>query len=70
MSNYVEKDYILKKLNLEEVVREVIRKNKKALISGRFSIDLHDLDVSVYSDSKWLAFILNQILANSIKYRK
>ena len=69
-SNYVEKDYILKKLNLEEVVREVIRKNKKALISGRFSIDLHDLDVSVYSDSKWLAFILNQILANSIKYRK
>lgn len=24
-------------------------------------INLHDLDVSVYSDSKWLAYILNQI---------
>lgn len=69
-SNYVEKDYILKKLNLEELVREVIRKNKKALIKGKFKIDLHDLDVSVYSDSKWLAYILNQILANSIKYRR
>lgn len=69
-SNYVEKDYILKKLNLEELAREVIRKNKKALIGGKFSIALHDLNVCVYSDSKWLAFILNQILANSIKYRK
>ena len=66
----LEKDYILKKLNLEELVREVIRKNKKALIKGKFMINLHDLDVSVYSDSKWLAYILNQILDNSIKYRR
>ena len=31
-------------------------------------MDLHDLETEVFSDSKWLAFILNQVLSNSIKY--
>ena len=32
--------------------------------------DIHDLDISVNTDSKWIVFILNQIIQNSIKYRK
>ena len=67
-SNAVEKDYIIRPTNLSEVVSEIIRKNKNALISSRVKVNLSNLDVEVPTDSKWLAFILNQIVGNSIKW--
>lgn len=66
-SNDVEKDYVLKKLSLRQIAGEVLKKNRKALLSSGISIEFHDLEEEVYSDSKWAAFIL-QILSNSIKY--
>lgn len=67
-SNTVEKDYIIKPIILEEVVNQVIIHNKKELIKKKSKIIRNGLDVTVYSDSKWLFFILNQIVVNSIKY--
>lgn len=67
-SNYVEKDYVLKKISLRQVTGEVLKKNRRVLLKSRISIDIHDLELEVYSDGKWLAFILEQILSNSIKY--
>lgn len=69
-SNTVEKDYYIKKIILKDIVNESIKKNKNTLIAERVSIDLHDLDISVNTDSKWIIFILNQIIQNSVKYRK
>ena len=34
----------------------------------RAGIDLHGLQQSIYTDSKWLEFILGQLIDNSIKY--
>lgn len=31
---------------------------------------MHDLEIQVNTDSKWIVFILNQILQNCSKYRK
>lgn len=67
-SNYVEKDYVLKKISLKQVAGEVLRKNRKQLFNQHISMEIHDLEEEVYSDSKWLAFILQQLLSNSIKY--
>ncbi len=67
-SNYVEKDYALKKISLRQTTGEVLKKNRRVILKSCISIDIHDLDLEVYSDSKWLAFILEQILSNSIKY--
>ena len=69
-SNTVEKDYYIRKTNLKDIANEVIRKNKTTLIGEKISINTHDLDLNVNTDSKWLIFILNQIVQNSIKYRK
>ncbi len=33
-------------------------------------MELKDLELVVYSDSKWIEFILNQIIVNAIKYSK
>ncbi|MDD3241921.1 MAG: sensor histidine kinase [Bacilli bacterium] len=68
-SNNVEKDYIIKKTNLKTVVETVIKRNKKDLINNKIKIDINDLDVYINSDKKWLEFIINQIINNSIKYK-
>lgn len=69
-SNTVEKDYYIKKSNLKEIVNECVKKNKNILIQEKISINIHDLEVSVNTDSKWIVFILNQLIQNSVKYRK
>lgn len=69
-SNTVEKDYCIKKVALKEMVNQVIKKNKKRLIQEKIKMKIHDLDKVVYTDSKWCSFVLNQILQNSIQYRK
>lgn len=69
-SNIVEKDYYIKKNNLKTMVNESIKKNKNALIQEKIAINIHDLDLIVNTDSKWIQFILNQIMQNSVKYRK
>ena len=69
-SNTVEKDYYIRKVVLKEIVNESIKKNKGSLIQEKISIDIHDLEIEVNTDNKWIVFILNQIIQNSIKYRK
>ena len=69
-SNTVEKDYIIRKINLKDIVNSSILKNKLQLIQNRIAINLKDLDKYVYTDSKWCIFIINQIIQNSIKYTK
>lgn len=69
-SNAVEKDYYIKKVNLKEIVNESIKKNKNVLIQEKIGIHIHDLEFKVNTDSKWIVFILNQMIQNSVKYRK
>ena len=69
-SNTVEKDYSIKKNKLEDMVKESIKKNKNALIQEKVSVCIHDLDFMVNTDSKWIVFLLNQIIQNSVKYKK
>ena len=69
-SNTVDKDYYIKKNKLKDIVNECIKKNKTVLITNKIAINTHDLNLYVNTDSKWIIFILNQIIQNSIKYRK
>ena len=67
-SESTEKDYFVKKLNLEEVIHNVILKFRHDLIDHKVIIETHAIDQIVYTDEKWLTFILSQIIQNSIKY--
>ncbi|MDB8803930.1 sensor histidine kinase [Romboutsia sp. 1001216sp1] len=69
-SNDVSKDYIIKKFNLERIIRCAIRKNASDFINKRIGIDIKEINFNVYSDEKWVEFILNQIINNAIKYSK
>ena len=68
-SNTVEKDYYIKQTKLKDFVNESIKRNKNVLIQERILINIHDIDFVVNTDSKWIIFILNQIIQNSVKYK-
>lgn len=63
-----EKDYIISELSLKECVNKVIRKHSKTFIYKKIRLELDDVDVCIYSDTKWLEFILGQIINNALKY--
>ena len=65
-----EKDYLIKEVELSNVVREVALRNKDYILESKIELVTKNLHHSVYTDSKWLEFILNQIVNNSIKYQK
>lgn len=67
-SNDVSKDYIVKSFNIEEIIRKVIKRNASDFINKRIAIDIENVKGIVYSDPKWIEFIINQIIGNSIKY--
>ncbi len=70
-SNDANKDYIITKTSLKEIVNMAVLKNKTNLLNNKVTVNLQEgLDKEVYTDSKWAVFILNQIIQNSIKYAK
>lgn len=64
----VEKDYMIKRYNLKELIASAVKKSARILISQHIAIDMENLDCDVFTDSKWTEFILGQILQNSTKY--
>lgn len=69
-STDVSKDYIVKEFDINETVKKVIRNNRYDLITGKFQIDISESECTVISDEKWVEFIINQVIVNSIKYKK
>lgn len=66
---YVEKDYLIKEISLKQCVMEVLARNKQFLIQNGVRVEAETIPDTVYSDNKWVCFIINQIIFNSIKYR-
>lgn len=69
-SQDVSKDYMVTEFPLKEVVIQAIRQNSRNFIYHKVAIELDEIEGTVFSDKKWLVFILNQILSNAIKYSK
>ncbi len=68
-SEDVYKDYMIQKTDLSEVVKDVLVKNRHYLIQNHVKAEVKCEDI-VYTDGKWIAFILNQLILNSVKYQK
>jgi signal transduction histidine kinase len=69
-SNNTEEDYIVREFSLKNVVNEVIKRNMKCFIQKKIHLAIDDIDINIFSDTKWVKFILNQIIVNSINYSK
>ena len=61
-------DLVLKKENVEDLVKEIVKKYAIFFIQKGLSLSLHDLDRTIITDRKWFVVILEQVLSNSLKY--
>jgi signal transduction histidine kinase len=64
------KDYMISEVVLEEVVKAVVKKHANTFINKRISVDIQNADIEIISDKKWLFYIMDQIIGNSLKYSK
>ena len=66
-----QKDFSVEKVNLYNDVIELVNKERRLFIKNRIipKVEL-DKDLVVYSDKKWLRFIIEQIIINGVKYSK
>lgn len=61
-------DYVLRECVLMDLVRQAVRKYAPLFIRGKISLDLAPSETRVLTDEKWLAFCIEQILSNAVKY--
>ncbi|MGX9757771.1 ATP-binding protein [Clostridioides difficile] len=62
------KDFLIQEVNIEKIIRDIIKKYSKYFISKKIILNLNNLNYTVLSDEKWLYFIFEQLLNNSLKY--
>ena len=63
-------DLVLKQVQIEDLVKEILRKYALFFIQKGLSVNLHDLDKEIVTDKKWLLVVIEQIISNSLKYTK
>lgn len=68
-SDAVEKDYRIREASLDELVRSAVRRLSRDFIAGKVALDIQPSGEVVYTDGKWMDFILGQVLQNALKYR-
>ncbi|MDR2087984.1 MAG: sensor histidine kinase [Clostridiales Family XIII bacterium] len=67
-SGNVENDYLIRRADLAELLHNTLKNGAKYLIAHRIRIQTKDLSHTVFTDPKWLSFILWQLIDNSVKY--
>ena len=63
-------DLVLKKYDLDGIIKQAIRKNAKLFIRKKISLNYAGVNFTVLTDEKWLLFVIEQILSNALKYTK
>jgi signal transduction histidine kinase len=64
----ISSDFLFKKYDLHNIVKQVLKKYSMFFINSRLSLDLEDFSCFVVTDEKWLTFVIGQILSNAVKY--
>ena len=61
-------DLLVSRCDLDAIVRGCVRKYRKQFIRKRIALRYEPLRATVLTDAKWLAFVIEQLLANALKY--
>lgn len=67
-SKNANQDYLFKTVELGQIIDRLAERNRVVLQKHQIQLEISNLDITVNTDPKWLEFIINQILQNSIKY--
>ena len=65
-----EHDVKFERILLEEVIKESIQNQAFFLIRTHFELDIQVKDIWIYSDRRWMVYLLDQLIGNAVKYKK
>jgi signal transduction histidine kinase len=68
-SEHKENDYLIQEVELQKCITEAALKNREEILTYEIQLEVDNVEESVMTDSKWMIFILNQLVNNCIKYR-
>lgn len=63
-------DYVFRECNMDDIIKKSVRKFASEFIGRKLSLEYEQAEVKVVSDPKWLGFVIEQIVSNSLKYTK
>lgn len=63
-------DFVFEDVEIEEMIREVIRNFSGEFIRRRIALDFDISKGSIITDKKWFSFAVEQILSNALKYAR
>lgn len=63
-------DYVFAECELDDIVRGAVKKFAGQFIRKKLALVYEPLNLRVVTDEKWLAFCLEQIISNALKYTR
>ena len=69
-SENIANDIVISKCSVDDIVRECVKKYALFFIGNHLSIDIRESGRTLYTDPKWFAFVIEQILSNAVKYTR
>lgn len=61
-------DILLKTCNLDEIIKGCLRKYARLFALKNLEFSFTETGLTVLTDQKWLAFVIEQVFSNSLKY--
>lgn len=66
--NDTNRDFLFRRFDCDEIIKQAVRKFSKSFIRKKISLEYNPVHITCVSDEKWLSFVIEQILSNSVKY--
>ena len=61
-------DYVFKEYDLDSIIKQAIHKYAPQFVYRKIRLNYSPVSIQVLTDEKWLLFIIEQVISNSIKY--
>ena len=65
-----EKDYVFREYALDSIIKQAVRRFASQFIRKKIRLEYETTNAVVLTDEKWLLFVIEQLLSNSLKYTK
>lgn len=69
-SETLDRDYLIRTYSLHDLVVAALKDSARQLIAAHIAPQMEGLDHTVFTDEKWMRFILGQVIQNSVKYAR
>lgn len=61
-------DYLIQKYSVDTIIKQALRRYASQFIRKKIVLEYEPTSLKVITDEKWLLFVIEQLLSNSLKY--